>query len=90
LAALTVGSGICGALNTVLWTLSYPEIRKEHTIEEVQGHLDMALEVIGSVRFQARSNKAPVKKEGRLNTWPTLGGKYDHFKGCLCKLSSWL
>ncbi|KAJ5138570.1 uncharacterized protein N7515_003418 [Penicillium bovifimosum] len=34
------------ALNTVLWTLSYPEIRKEHTIEEVQGHLDMALEVI--------------------------------------------
>jgi hypothetical protein len=34
------------ALNTVLWTLSYPEIRKEHTIEEVQGHLDTALEVI--------------------------------------------
>ncbi|KXG52998.1 Transcription factor [Penicillium griseofulvum] len=34
------------ALNTVLWTLSYPEIRKEHTIEEVQGHLDMAFEVI--------------------------------------------
>lgn len=34
------------ALNTVLWTLSYPEIRKEHTIEEVQGHLDMAMEVI--------------------------------------------
>ncbi|CAG8906491.1 unnamed protein product [Penicillium egyptiacum] len=34
------------ALNTVLWALSYPEIRKEHTIEEVQGHLDMALEVI--------------------------------------------
>ncbi|KAJ5762197.1 uncharacterized protein N7511_005579 [Penicillium nucicola] len=34
------------ALNTVLWTLSYPEIRKEHTIDEVQTHLDMALEVI--------------------------------------------
>ncbi|OQE43747.1 hypothetical protein PENCOP_c003G07323 [Penicillium coprophilum] len=34
------------ALNTVLWTLSYPEIRKEHTIEEVQGHLDTAFEVI--------------------------------------------
>lgn len=33
-------------LNTVLWTLSYPEIRKEHPVEEVQGHLDMALEVI--------------------------------------------
>ena len=34
------------ALNTVLWSLSYPEIRKEHPIEEVQGHLDMALEVV--------------------------------------------
>lgn len=34
------------ALNTVLWTLSYPEIRKKHTIDEVQAHLDMALEVI--------------------------------------------
>jgi len=33
-------------VNTVLWTLSYPEIRKEHPIEEVQGYLDMALEVI--------------------------------------------
>jgi hypothetical protein len=33
-------------LNTVLWTLSYPEIRKEHPIEEVQGYLDTALEVI--------------------------------------------
>lgn len=31
--------------NIVLWTLSYPEIRKEHPIEEVQGYLDMALEV---------------------------------------------
>ncbi|KAJ5089408.1 hypothetical protein N7532_008092 [Penicillium argentinense] len=33
-------------LNTVLWTLSYPEIRKEHPVDEVQGYLDMALEVI--------------------------------------------
>lgn len=33
-------------LNIVLWTLSYPEIRREHPIEEVQGYLDMALEVI--------------------------------------------
>lgn len=32
--------------NIVLWTLSYPEIRKEHPIEEVQRYLDMALEVI--------------------------------------------
>lgn len=32
--------------NIVLWTLSYPEIRKEHPIEEVQSYLDMALEVI--------------------------------------------
>ena len=34
------------AFNTVLWTLSYPEIRKDHPIEEVQEYLDMALEVI--------------------------------------------
>lgn len=34
------------AFNTVLWSLSYPEIRKEHPIEEVQKYLDMALEVI--------------------------------------------
>ncbi|KAJ5899014.1 hypothetical protein N7495_003758 [Penicillium taxi] len=34
------------AFNTILWTLSYPEIRKEHPIEEVQSYLDMALEVI--------------------------------------------
>ncbi|KAJ5388373.1 hypothetical protein N7509_010914 [Penicillium cosmopolitanum] len=33
-------------LNTVLWALSYPEIRKEHPEDEVQGYLDMALEVI--------------------------------------------
>lgn len=34
------------AFNTVLWSLSYPEIRREHPIEEVQSYLDMALEVI--------------------------------------------
>ncbi|THC99066.1 hypothetical protein EYZ11_001462 [Aspergillus tanneri] len=34
------------ALNTILWSLSYPEIRKEHSIDEVRGHLDMALEGI--------------------------------------------
>lgn len=34
------------ALNTLLWSLSYPGIRQEHPIEEVQGHLSVALEVI--------------------------------------------
>lgn len=34
------------ALNTLLWTLSYPGIRQEHPIEEVHGHLRVALEVI--------------------------------------------
>jgi len=34
------------AVNTILWSLSYPEIRKEHPLEEVQGHLDVALEAI--------------------------------------------
>ncbi|KAK2760795.1 hypothetical protein FQN54_002033 [Arachnomyces sp. PD_36] len=34
------------ALNTLLWSLSYPGIRQEHPIEEVQGHLQVALDVI--------------------------------------------
>jgi hypothetical protein len=32
------------ALNTLLWSLSYPDIRREHPIEEVKGHLRTALE----------------------------------------------
>ncbi|OJJ40476.1 hypothetical protein ASPWEDRAFT_22649 [Aspergillus wentii DTO 134E9] len=34
------------ALNTILWSLSYPEIRQNHPIDEVQGHLEVALEVV--------------------------------------------
>ncbi|KAF7585169.1 hypothetical protein BBP40_011903 [Aspergillus hancockii] len=34
------------ALNTILWSLSYPEIRREHPIDEVRRHLDIALEAI--------------------------------------------
>lgn len=34
------------ALNTILWSLSYPDIRREHPIDEVRGHLEVALEVI--------------------------------------------
>jgi hypothetical protein len=34
------------ALNTILWSLSYPEIRQEHPIEEVRGHLVTALDGI--------------------------------------------
>lgn len=34
------------ALNTILWSLSYPEIRREHPREEVQKHLDTVLEAI--------------------------------------------
>lgn len=34
------------ALNTILWSLSYPDIRREHPIDEVRGHLDVALEAI--------------------------------------------
>lgn len=34
------------ALNTILWSLSYPEIRQEHPREEVQKHLDTVLEAI--------------------------------------------
>ncbi|OJJ49340.1 hypothetical protein ASPZODRAFT_129778 [Penicilliopsis zonata CBS 506.65] len=34
------------ALNTILWSLSYPEIRKEHPLDEVQDYLNVAVEVI--------------------------------------------
>lgn len=34
------------ALNTVLWTLSYPDIRREHPRMEVEKHLDTVLEAI--------------------------------------------
>jgi hypothetical protein len=32
------------AISTLLWTLSYPEIRQEHSIDEVKGYLQIALE----------------------------------------------
>lgn len=34
------------ALNTILWSLSYPAIRQEHAIEEVTRHIDTAMEVL--------------------------------------------
>lgn len=34
------------ALNTILWTLSYPDIRKEHPRMEVETHLNTVLEAI--------------------------------------------
>lgn len=37
---------LCMAVNTMLWTLSYPEIRAEHDIEEVKSYLQIALEAL--------------------------------------------
>lgn len=34
------------ALNTILWSFSYPEIRREHPVDEARAHLDVALEAI--------------------------------------------
>ncbi|OKL59934.1 hypothetical protein UA08_04594 [Talaromyces atroroseus] len=34
------------AISTMLWTLSYPDIRKEHHIEEVKSFLQIALEAV--------------------------------------------
>ncbi|PGH01551.1 hypothetical protein AJ80_08985 [Polytolypa hystricis UAMH7299] len=36
------------ALNTILWSLSYPGIRQEHPIEEVVGHIQIAMEVLAA------------------------------------------
>ncbi|TPX24311.1 hypothetical protein DIZ76_013657 [Coccidioides immitis] len=37
---------VCMALNTILWSLSYPGIRHEHPIEEVIQHINIAMEVL--------------------------------------------
>lgn len=34
------------AVNTILWTISYPEVRALHRKEEVEEHMDIALETI--------------------------------------------
>lgn len=34
------------ALNTLLWSLSYPSVRQEHPIEEVTRHVQLAMEAI--------------------------------------------
>jgi hypothetical protein len=33
-------------INTMLWTLSYSEVRKQHSREEVEGHLNVAMDSI--------------------------------------------
>ena len=35
------------AINTMLWSLSYEEVRQQHSREDVSGHLDVAMEAIG-------------------------------------------
>jgi hypothetical protein len=35
------------AINTMLWALSYDEVRRRHKREDVQRHLDVAMEAIG-------------------------------------------
>lgn len=34
------------AVNTILWTISYPEVRSSHSKAELEGHLDTALDII--------------------------------------------
>lgn len=59
------------ALNTVLWTLSYPDIRKEHPRMEVEKYLDTVLEAI----FLASERWPGVESALEL---------YDHLvKACL-------
>lgn len=38
---------VCMALNTILWSLSYPGIRQEHPKEEVIDHINIAMQVLG-------------------------------------------
>ncbi|KAL4875828.1 fungal-specific transcription factor domain-containing protein [Aspergillus karnatakaensis] len=50
------------ALNTILWSLSYPQIRKEHQLDEVQRNLEVALEGI----FLAAERWPGVRSAGML------------------------
>ncbi|KAH8808239.1 fungal-specific transcription factor domain-containing protein [Xylogone sp. PMI_703] len=38
------------AINTILWTISYPEVRALHRKEELEEHIDIALDVIEKCR----------------------------------------
>ena len=38
------------AVNTILWTISYPEVRSLHSKEELEEHIDIALDVITKCR----------------------------------------
>lgn len=38
------------AVNTILWTISYPEVRSLHSKEELEEHVDMALDIIVKCR----------------------------------------
>ncbi|RFU35969.1 hypothetical protein B7463_g305, partial [Scytalidium lignicola] len=38
------------AINTILWTISYPEVRALHRKEELEEHIDIALETIEKCR----------------------------------------
>ncbi|KAI9673548.1 MAG: hypothetical protein M1829_004055 [Trizodia sp. TS-e1964] len=36
-------SSLCMAINAILWTVSFPDVRQAHSREEVEGHLDTAM-----------------------------------------------
>ena len=38
------------AVNTILWTISYPEVRTLHPKDELEEHIDVALEIIAKCR----------------------------------------
>jgi hypothetical protein len=38
------------ALNTILWSISYPEVRALHNKEELEEHIDIAIDVIAKCR----------------------------------------
>jgi hypothetical protein len=38
------------AVNTILWTISYPEVRALHPKEELEEHIDVALDIIAKCR----------------------------------------
>ncbi|EDN02926.1 predicted protein [Histoplasma mississippiense (nom. inval.)] len=84
------------ALNTVLWSLSYPSIRQEHTIDEVKGYIAVALDIIITKYQQPTQPMEPVVTTSYSPPAANSGDPafdpnslYNHFPSVLPGLQHW-
>ncbi|KAG9248001.1 fungal-specific transcription factor domain-containing protein [Calycina marina] len=55
------------AVNTILWTISYPEVRSLHSKEEIEEHIDLALDVIDKCRERWPGTSAASQLYSKLS-----------------------